>query len=355
MTEMYLVPVLLGILTFVILAFILLYHRSRNVYAPLRDGPKASPVEIVDGDESEAGRVEWVDGGEIMVCRTGGLFRRRHLFGIKSHMNEGSRSIAEVTGALCLSEGRRFTYYGVYPASACRTSRRNVKVSGDINRIQQLEQNPENRRMYKADTGKHGYLYAISPDRSSGAKENGLRFKPLFSSMVFKIHSPAENYMDNKMVSLRLTSAQDEAFLAGSFEATLDARTGTFSPVGRHDISGGSNAITVYFGHGIRLGKTPEEETVVQLLSLPMDHTMMTLSVRFDNGAVRNVKLAGDDGWITAGACRKTVFSNVAIPGKIQRKPGKDEPAGQRPAANIPKNEVPAIVEGDDVKDRCNK
>ena len=40
MTEMYLVPVLLGILTFTILAFILLYYRSRNVYAPLQDGPK---------------------------------------------------------------------------------------------------------------------------------------------------------------------------------------------------------------------------------------------------------------------------------------------------------------------------
>jgi hypothetical protein len=213
---------------------------------------------------------------------------------------------------------RSHTYFGVYPARAFNTYRGTVLLSGEIPELQMLSQDCDTPRFFKADMGKHGYMYAISPGNSRESGNNELRFLPLVNTYVFKIHSPAENYMDSKLVSLMLSSEQDDAPLSGTFHAKLDPNTGSHAPLQKQDVEGGKRLVVAYFKEGIMLGKTPEEDTAFQLVSTPMDHTKLKLSLRFQNGSIRSISFKKNDGWISVKACRKTVFSNLAVPGKIK-------------------------------------
>lgn len=309
--------VIVVILLFILFIICLLFKNRGNEYVSVVDNPTTSPVMVEDGNKPFFDLMEWTDGCEIAVYRTGGLLNKRNTLSILSHTNVGPKSTAMVVGHSFMSRRKAYTYYGVYPASAFGVSRRKATVSGFIPKIQKPEQDTANPRIYKADMANYGYMYAISSRRSRDNEENNWNFQPLVNTLVFKFHSLANNYMKNKLVSIRLSSEQNNASLAGTFKTSLDPESGEHMPIQNRNISDGSNAIMVYFGHGIVLGTSPEEETVINLISIPMDQTKLTLSLRFDNGSTLSLKLVDKDDWITVKACKKTVFYNIVVPGKI--------------------------------------
>lgn len=306
--------------------FIVIFFNMKRRVMPVMENPNTVPIETGDRKNQCKDIMEWTDGSEIAIYRAGGLINRRYFLKILSHTNVGSRSIASVIGPSPMSSRKKYTYYGVYPASAFTTSRRKAIISGYIPKIQKLEQDSVNPRLYKADMTLHGYMYAISSCKTRNGRENELLFQPLVNILVFKFYSLADNYKKHKLVSIRLSSEQNDASLTGRFKTRLDPETGEHIPIQSGDITGGSNTIIVYFGRGIALGKGPEEETVINLIAIPMDHSKLSLSLRFDNGSILDLKLAGKgEDWVTAKACKKTVFYNIAIPEEKMKKPRRLE------------------------------
>ena len=292
-------------------------YKVKKKLASLPGGPEEDTV-AMDVGNNPLGLMEWGDGERIAILRTGGLFRKMRFLTISSHTNEGARSTAEVSGDFSLSGNSSHTYYGVYPAGAFRTSRGKVMVSGDIPEHQTLAQDYDDPRLFKTDLKKYGYRYAISSGKSSDNGKRVFRFRPLVNSYVFKIHSPAENYMDRKLVSVMLSSDQEGACLSGTFMAKLDPETLGHAPLQKHEVEGGRRFVTASFSDGVSLGKSPEEETTIRIVCLPMDHTKLKLSLKFEDGTIRSIHFRKDDRHVTTQACGLTVFSGLAVPGTLR-------------------------------------
>lgn len=280
-----------------------------------------------DGKKEVRECMEWTDGGAIMVYRTGCLHRKQEQLTIQAHANDGPKSVAKVSDSTILTEARkrRNSYYGVFPASAFHLSRTKVTVIGSIPTIQMPEKDSNNPRLYKADMANHGYMYAVK--HKSENNDNFLEFKPLVNTYVFKIHSPAENYIEHKLMRITLRSEQKDIFLSGTFRTRLNPKTGRHTPVEAKNLTRESNHVSVFFEQGIMLGKSPEEEIIISLLALPMKHTDLILSLRFENGLFRNLRLINNNAPISIDACQRVVFSNIRVPGEI-RGERIDEQAG---------------------------
>lgn len=319
------IELILGILIIVITLAVFLFvwyyiKEKKSGHSISEDQPETDSIELKNGIIPHHERMEWTDGEKIIVYHKGCLRGKKRELEIMSHTNEGLVSSAKVSGTLPVRRKGSHTYYGVYPASAFQTSRGKVVVSGSIPKIQKLDQDTENPHLYKADIASNGYMYAISSSKLMNSDGSKLRFLPLFTSYVFMLYSPADNYMDDKLMSLRLVSEQEGVFLSGSFKARLDPHTGKHTPIKTENIITGSNSINVYFDKGVKLGKSPEEAIIINLISIPMDHTQLKLMLRFEDGRIRSINLMSGKEWITVKACKKIIFSNLAVPGLTSKK-----------------------------------
>ena len=266
--------------------------------------------------------VEWVDGGRIGLYCPDAMMKKSMTVVISSHKNDGHQSYAQIS-----EPGKRFrcrkggphSIYGVYPASAMLATKDTVKVTGHISEEQILSRDPENPRLYKSEGS---YMYAVSSlEAGSGMR---LAFRPLMTTVSFRIHSPAENYLDKRLLGLTLRTTREGGSLAGSFTTALNAETGVHEPLNPSDITDGTDAINVSFAHGILLGDSKEDDVTIQIQTIPMDHSGLRLTLHFEGNVRRSLNLMKNDAWIDVPACTRTDFNNLGIPGVIT--PGNEQP-----------------------------
>lgn len=261
--------------------------------------------------------VEWSDGGQIGLCCPDALMRKTMEVKVRSHKNEGHLCYANIP-----DQGKRFrcrrgkhAVFGVYPASAMLASGNDVKVTGNILKSQIMVRDPENPRLYRSEGS---YMYAVSSlETGSGMR---LDFRPLMTTVSFRLYSPNANYMDKKLLGLVLSSCQEDSYLAGSFTATLNAATGSHEPLSRFDVLNGTNSIHLSLNEGITLGNSREEEVTIEIQTIPMDHSKLRLTLLFEENVTRSLNLKNNDDWIDVRACKRTDFNNLGVPGVIPQR-----------------------------------
>lgn len=182
---------------------------------------------------------------------------------------------------------------------------------------------------YKANMN-YAYLYAATLVKEADSPITvELSFNPLVTMFEFTLKRVADDPIDENLTKIELIA--DGGKLSGTFTADLSIDASgnaqkTIAPTGTT-----GNKITINLPTetgatvpGVKLTDTPLK---VNILTLPLQHTKLTLKLYFGaNGAItRSLDLkdsslkttANPDGWVTANACKKLYFSNLAVPATL--------------------------------------
>ena len=150
------------------------------------------------------------------------------------------------------------------------------------------------------------YAYMYADSATTKGHDVSLGFKPLFTALEFTLGS---DDISQRLTEVTLSSAQENSYLAGSFSARLTENG--LTPLTKNDIQNGSNEITIPLPEqGVKLS----QPYTVTFLTLPLEQSLLTITLKFDGGLTRTLDLKGDSQWLTAAACRKTIIRDLNAP-----------------------------------------
>lgn len=161
----------------------------------------------------------------------------------------------------------------------------------------------------------NAYMYAVAPNINNGASVN-LEFKPLVTAVSFSLKMDDNNAFRNgqRLNSIKLSSSQTDAYLAGDFSVDVAADGTLGTPV----VTNGTNEITIA---GIpQTGTSPgygvnQNLYTFTFLLLPTDQTKLTLTLGFTDGSSRSLDLKASGEWIVAQARKKLFVNNLGLTG----------------------------------------
>jgi len=203
-------------------------------------------------------------------------------------------------------------FYAVYP-SARQNSYAAINVDGNAAKISAYMPSSQTATLdghvFKPNMD-FAYMYAVK----TGVAAKGsvpLDFKPLVTTLEFTLLTKDGNAITSNLTTVKLSSTQEDAYLAGNFEAALTSSG--LTALTKANVTNGSNEIVITLpGGGVQLSTT--EAYTVTFLALPMAQTNLTLTLGFADGLQRTLELKDNDSWITVPACKKTYIWKLDAP-----------------------------------------
>ena len=268
-------------------------------------------------DDSDYERIDWVEGDVIRIVSpqatvVGSSEKKYADYAITPETDASSKAtIDPVSSGLQWGGEVSHNFFALYPSPE-QNDVASISVVGDgatVTGTVPAEQSATlSGHVFKPDMD-NAYMYAVAPNVSSGSSVQ-LDFHPLVTTLEFTLLTRAGDEITSNLTSVKLSSTQSDAYLAGNFTASLT--TSGLTAVAKSNITDGSNEITINLGTGVQLSTT--EAYTVTFLTLPMAQTELTLTLGFENGTKRTLKLKNSGSWITVDACKKTYIWKVDAP-----------------------------------------
>ena len=257
---------------------------------------------VLTGTSSVVERIDWTNGDAFRVNDGGAQSTD---LTVTAHSDNGTQSVATISGTSLVWENASTTFYALYPAPATGNSA-GLATNVATGTIPSAQTVTLSGREYKADMEHYGYMCA-SATASAGSAVS-LVFKPLMTAFRFQIYAMEGCAPTANLTSVSLSSASTK--LAGDFTATIGANSAyTASLVGT-----GSNTVSANLGAGLALSTS--EPVTVTLLALPILQNQLTLTLGFSDNSTRSIPFKDGGSWVSVQPGQKMYVDNLDVPGE---------------------------------------
>ena len=258
---------------------------------------------VLTGTSSTVERIDWTNGDIFRVNDNGSQSTD---LTVSAHSDNGTQSVATISGTSLVWENSSATFYALYPSPATTGVTASLTTSTATGTIPSAQTVTLNGREYKADLEHYGYMCASATANAGSAVS--LVFKPLMTAFRFQIYAMDGCAPTANLTSVSLSSATTK--LAGDFTATIGANSAfTASVVGT-----GSNTVSASLGSGLALSTT--EPVTVTLLALPVVQDQLTLTLGFSDNTTRSIPFKEGGSWVSVQPGQKMYVDNLDVPGE---------------------------------------